>query len=543
MSGAGGLANVRDSRRILAMARAWWLVVVVAAVLASGAAYLVSSGLPKHYQATATLLVGESLSATNPSTDQLLAAQRLSATYASLATTRPLLQDTIQKLGLSIAVDDLAARVHARGANDSALLMITAEDTDPIRAAAIANTVAGVLIAESPAMQGGRQSSLQQSVDKSIAATQEQIDQTQAQITSLTSLTSRTAEQETELLTLGQMLTSLRATYASLLAFSSSAATNELSLVEPAVSPTRPASPQPLLNSAIAGLLGLLVAAGLAFVVEYFDDTIRSAEDVARATNLPTLGSVGRITGDGGRGELYRLAALLNPRSSPAEAYRSVRANFEFASVDRRARTLLVTSASPSEGKTITAANLAVVFAQAGRRVLLVDADLRRPGVSGVFRLPNGTGLTTLLRDDGDLNGIAQATDQEGLRILTSGPLPPNPAELLGSQRMRALLERLTSGVDLVIIDSPPVQPVADAPILSSLADATILVIDARRSHWGAVARACDALRHAGASLAGVVLNRVPVAAGSAYTGYYGDAEDGKAQRGRHRERPNQAAS
>ncbi len=144
------------------------------------------------------------------------------------------------------------------------------------------------------------------------------------------------------------------------------------------------------------------------------------------------------MKGDRARSEIYRLAALLYPRSGVAEAYRTLRTNIEFASVDAPIRTLLVTSSIPGEGKTITAANLAIVFAQAGRRVLLVDADLRKPGVHVVFDLPNAHGLTTLLRsDEVSLDAIAQATEQDNLRVLTTGPLPPNPAELLGSQRMR----------------------------------------------------------------------------------------------------------
>jgi capsular exopolysaccharide synthesis family protein len=178
----------------------------------------------------------------------------------------------------------------------------------------------------------------------------------------------------------------------------------------------------------------------------------------------------------------------------------------------------------PGEGKTVTAANLAVVFAQAGRRVLLVDADLRKPGVHIIFDTPNGHGLTTLLRGETiGLDAVAQATEQENLRILTTGPLPPNPAELTASMRMRTVLDQLAATADLVIFDSPPVRAVADAAILSSLVDGTLLVVDAKRSRRRSVLRARDALAKANATVLGAVLNGVAVRANSDDASYYGD--------------------
>jgi capsular exopolysaccharide synthesis family protein len=208
---------------------------------------------------------------------------------------------------------------------------------------------------------------------------------------------------------------------------------------------------------------------------------------------------------------MYSLVTLMNPRSPAAETYRSIRANLDFSSIDAPVRTLLVTSAGRSEGKTVTSANLAVVFAQAGRRTLLVDADLRLPGADRIFRLENEAGYTTLvLNPNRDHATVIQTTEQEGLAVLTSGPLPPNPAEFLGSHRGGAVLRALADAYDVVVIDSPPLQAVADGAILSQLADATVLVVDARRSHRESVIRARETLERAGARVIGVVLNRVP---------------------------------
>jgi capsular exopolysaccharide synthesis family protein len=354
---------------------------------------------------------------------------------------------------------------------------------------------------------------------------------TQAQVDVLSGLSNRTAAQDAELATLEGRLVSLQSTLATLLSVSANQASNLLTVIEPAVAPAQAVSPRPLLNTLLAAVLGLLIAAGVAFIAEYLDDGVKDAAAVQEASGLSTVGTIARMKGDRSRSEIYRLAALLYPRSSLAEAYRTLRTNIEFASVDGPIQTLLVTSSAPGEGKTTTASNLAVVFAQAGRRVLLVDADLRKPGVHLVFDLPNTHGLTNLLRNEhADLGAVAQVTEQDNLRVLTTGPLPPNPAELLGSQRMRSVLEQLKTGFDLLIVDSPPVQAVTDATILSSFLGGTLLVIDASRSRRRVVHQAREGLDRAGARVLGAVLNRVPTKTLARYADY-GDVYGGEAQR------------
>lgn len=525
-----------DLRRQIAIIRAWFPLLVVCVVLAAGAAFVFSSLQQKLYEAKATLIVGQSLSSVNPSTDQLLASQRLSTTYASVVTTRPILDNVITKLGLDVTADQLRGRVVADTPQSSTLLTVTVSDTDPTRAAAIANVLADQLIAASPAIQG-RQAEFQASIDADLKATQDQINSTQAQVETLTGLVNPTAAQEAELATLDGRLASLRSTYATLLSYSSGSGSSLLSVIEPAVAPTSAASPRPLLNTLLGAIMGLLLGAAVVFVVEYFDDTVKDSDTVQEVAGLSTLGTIARMNGDRARGEMYRLAALLYPRSSVAEAYRTLRTNIEFASVDAPIRTVLVTSSISGEGKTITASNLAVVFAQAGRRVLLVDADLRKPGVHLVFDLPNTRGLTTLLRsDEVSFDVIVQATEQENLRVLTTGPLPPNPAELLGSQRMRTILDRLSAAGDLVIFDSPPLQAVTDSAILSSFVDGTIFVIDAGRSRRAAIRQGREALAKAGANVLGAVVNGVRDRGHADYQYYYGD--DYRSQAGAEKRAP-----
>ena len=511
-----------DLRRQIAIIRAWLPLLVASVLLAAAAAFVVSSLIPKVYEAKAKLIVGQSLSAANPNYDQLLVSQRLSTTYAAVATTRPILDAVIKQLGLDVTSDELSKHVRADAPLDSTLLTISAQDADPTHAAAIANALAGQLIAASPAIQG-RQAEVQASIDADLKAAQDQIMGTQAQVDTLAALPERTATQDADLQTLEGRLVSLRATYATLLSFSSGNASNLISVIEPAAAPDSPVSPRPLLNTLVAAILGLSFAATVVAVAEHLDDGIKDSDAVQEVVGLSTLGTIAPMKRERGRSEIYQLAAILYPRSGVAEAYRTLRTNLEFASVDAPIRTLLVTSSMPGEGKTITAANLAVVFAQAGRRVLLIDADLRKPGVHLVFDMPNAHGLTTLLRsDEVSVDAIAQVTEQANLRILTTGPLPPNPAELLGSQRMRVILDRLKTGGDLLIFDSPPLGAVTDSAILSSLVDGTLLVIDAGHGRRGAVRQGREALAKAGANVLGAVLNRIPARDHSDYAPYHG---------------------
>jgi capsular exopolysaccharide family len=522
-----GLVNFR---RRITVVRAWLPLMVVTAVLAGATAFVVSSAMPKVYEAETTLIVGQSLSAANPDYSQFLVDQSLSSTYAAVAKTRPILESVIDKLGLADTPGELADRVRVDAPQSSSFLLIKVQDTDPARAAAIANELGDQLIAASPALRG-RTSDVLTGVDVDLAATREVIASLQAQAKKLSDLEARTPQQDSDLQALVERLVNIRAAYATLLSYASGGEANVLTVIEPAAPTTSPVAPSTLLNTLLAAVLGLFVVAGIAFLAEQLDDTVKDADDVQEVANLGTLGTIARMR-DRGRDEIYRVVTLLYPRSSIAEAYRALRVNVEFASVDAPLKTLLVTSAMPGDGKSVTSANLAVAFAQAGRRVLLVDADLRKPGVNALFRLPNDYGLFTMLRGDAvDVEAVSHPTEEANLRILTTGPLPPNPAEQLGSQRMQAVLELLSQSADLVIFDSPPLQSVTDSAVLSAFVDGTILVVRAGHSRRGAVRMARETLARAGANVLGVVLNRVAAKESAHYPSYYGESTGGSAGR------------
>lgn len=504
-------------------------ILIASVVLAGAGAFFFSSLQPKVYQAEATLIVGQSLSSVNPDYNQLLVSQRLSSTYATVATTRPVLTKVIDRLGLDETPEKLALNVTASAATDGALLTIEARDGNPTQAALIANAMAEELIAATPSVQGPHAPG-SASIDEDLTAIQKDISDTQAEIAALVATENRTPAQDDRIDTLRGRVVSLRSTYATLIAYSPETASNLMTIIQPAIPEEAPVAPRPLLNALLAAVVAFMIVSAGVFIVEYLDDAIKGPDEVEAALGLPTLGTIERMAGARERLPIYRLATLLYPRSGAAEAFRALRTNVEFAAVDEAIHRLLVTSAVPSEGKTVTAANLAVAFAQGGRRILLVDADLRRPGIHEIFGLANDAGLTNLLRqDEVRLAMIVKPTEQKGLSILTAGPLPPNPAELLASQRMKALISTLNDGYDMVILDSPPIEAFTDAAVLSSLVDGTLLVVESKRGRLAQVRAAKEALTRANARLLGVVLNGLAPKAATEYGRYYGAMPDHEA--------------
>ncbi len=308
-------------------------------------------------------------------------------------------------------------------------------------------------------------------------------------------------------------------------------------IAQPALVPAAPIGPLPMRNAVLAGVLGLLLAAGLVWLLEYLDDTIKTPESLEQSTGLPAVGAVARYSA---KDAIETHVLTSTRRHSPAaEAYRLIRTNLEFASVDRDLHSILITSANAGEGKTTTAANLAAVLAQTDRKVILVDADLRRPSLHKVFEVSNRMGLSSLLLNpDVNPQDYLRPTGVPGLSVLPSGPIPPNPAELLTSSRLTSLLEKLKEISDMVVIDSPPVLMVADPVILASRVDGTAIVVDSTRTRSEMLSRAADQISKSGTLMLGAVLNKLPRRAGHYYyyyySGYYGpDGGDKPSQRSR----------
>lgn len=220
-----------------------------------------------------------------------------------------------------------------------------------------------------------------------------------------------------------------------------------------------------------------------------------------------------------------KLVTNENPKSIVSEQFRTVRTNINFSMPDKELKTLLFTSSSPGEGKSTSAANVAIVFAQEGKRVLLVDADMRKPTMHYTFHTTNTTGLSNLLTKQWMLEEVTKVTKVDGLHLITSGPIPPNPAELIGSNSMGTLIETLKSQYDIVIFDAPPLLSVADAQILSNKCDGTILVINAGTTEKDSVVKAKESLVSAKANILGTLMNNFKLEKDHYYYQYYGTGE------------------
>jgi capsular exopolysaccharide synthesis family protein len=294
-------------------------------------------------------------------------------------------------------------------------------------------------------------------------------------------------------------------------------------IIEPATVPMTPVRPRKTLNLMFASLMGLCLGVSMAFLQEFLDDRVNSPEDADRIVRLPVLGHIPRI------GEQRpRLMHTMPLGSSVAESYRALRSGIGFAAVDKPLQTLLVTSSHQGEGKSLTSVNLAISMAMDRRQVILIDADLRRPNVHNILQLVQTPGLSELLVDQVSLEDALQETPVEGLRVISSGSQPPNPAELLNSARMEELMERLRGIADLVIIDSPPCALVTDAQVLAPKVDGTVLVLEIGEAKKGQVRYAKGILDQSRARLLGLVLNKISASATygsySPYTsnsGYY----------------------
>jgi succinoglycan biosynthesis transport protein ExoP len=292
----------------------------------------------------------------------------------------------------------------------------------------------------------------------------------------------------------------------------------KVSVVEPASLPGAPVSPNKKLDLVLGLLIGLAVGVGVAVLRETLDTSVGGREEAAELVDAPVLAAFRED-------EKVRTRPLIvndDSFSPRAEAFRQLRTNIRYLSLDRSVKSLVVTSSVESEGKTTVAANLAIALAQSGEQVILVDADLRRPRVAELLGLNPQVGLTNVMVGTAHIDE-ALATWREGLplRVLTAGEVPPNPSEMLGSHRMDDVLKELLARSSVVVFDSPPLLPVTDAAILTSLTDGALLVARAGKTRRDALASSAESLRRVGGQVLGVVLNRVPARnRGNSYGGY-----------------------
>lgn len=291
----------------------------------------------------------------------------------------------------------------------------------------------------------------------------------------------------------------------------------ELTVISSATTPTSPATPDIARNATLGGILALLAGVGFAMARAMVDNRIRSSKDVETSFNRPVIASipVAKNTNH------LPLIATRDPHSRQAEAYRELRTNLQFTGLKSDSRSVLVTSSLPGEGKSTSAINLAHSLAQAGMRVLLIDADLRRPSIAKYLGLEGNAGLTTVLIGEAEISELVQPLEVRGLEVLASGPVPPNPSELLGTPEMEQALREAVAKYDYVVIDTAPLLAVTDAAVLSQMAGGTLVVAQSEQVRKPQLSAAIEKLDAVEARILGVLLNRVPHRVGDTYSYKY----------------------
>src|SRR6056297_164072 len=296
--------------------------------------------------------------------------------------------------------------------------------------------------------------------------------------------------------------------------------------LDQAVVPKNPIKPNKIMNIAIAGVLGLMISIGLVFLVEFLDKTIKTPEEVERYLGLSIIGAIPFND----KAKNRKVVTFEDPKSPVAEAYRTLRTNLKFASLDKEIKSIVVTSTIAGEGKSMTISNLATAIAQTGSKVLLVDTDFRKPMIHKIARKPNADGLADVLINKSDYRNSVKISRTKNLDLLFSGLIPPNPSELLGSKSMLQFIEAAKRDYDYIIFDTPPVALVTDAAILANEVDGVILVTSFGMVDYDIAKRAVELLKNANANILGSVLNKIPLNRGGYsyykyYSAYYGEYE------------------
>lgn len=498
-----------ELRNYYFMFRRWLWLVALCALLAGGTAYILNKRSRPVYQARATLLLEQSGTALTK--NLLRTVQWDPATYSHLLPI--LLPETSARLKIGPISP---GNISIQPVRDSQVIYLIVRDYDAQRATDIANTIPLVFDEYTESLLLDTYSEMKTSLSNEMKRLEGDITAAQTRLDVLG--TPATAADKEEVKRLETALSQYRYNYGQLLAsyeqvrLSETQSKGNLVVFKQAETPTSPAFPKTKQNTLLAAIVGAMLAVGIVFLIEYLDDTIKTQDDISRVLKRSLLGGIAVLT-SGRRGEAIDvLITHTEPRSPLSEAFRGLRTNVRFASIDRPVGRLLITSAKPSEGKSLVAANLAITFAQSGCSVVLVDCDLRRPKQHTFFNIPNHAGVTdSLLSAPGtDANQWLRPTPVENLRLMTSGQIPPNPSELVGSRRMGELIEGLAKQNDVVIVDSPPVLAVTDAALLSRQVDGVLLILVAGGTREKEAHRAVEDLVKVDAPILGVVLNKIP---------------------------------
>nr|MDQ6921835.1 polysaccharide biosynthesis tyrosine autokinase [Candidatus Dormibacteraeota bacterium] len=512
------------SQYVRTILRRAWLLVALPALGVAGA-LAVTHTFPSTYESEAHILVRpvQPISALDGSGSSS-SPDEVSRTYAQMMTERPLLALVITDLKLQTTPEQLQGAIRITPQPNTTVLRINVQSSDPAVARDVANKLIQDFVAQTRQIQQRQVAQYRTSVEGQLSQLRQQIqteqgridqlqskaDQLQSQSTTKRASSSSTSslrpDEQTELANLQEQVTLDRSQYASIVHTESdiqvnvARAADNVVVLSPAVAPTAPISPKPMLNALLAALGGLALGVGLTLLLEHFDSSIRTDEQLIEHTGLRPLGHIPFARGNRGPKDLV----VLRKDSYLVEPYKALRTNLLFSTSEREPKVVTVTSATPREGKSRIAANLAIALAQAGRHTLLIDCDFRRPVQHRLFGRQRNVGLADLI--------VGQVTEAEvilpvdtvpNLYLLSSGSSPHSASELLDSIAMRTLLGRVSEAFDHVILDTPAVNVMADGLIVGRNAEATLLVVEHGRSRYPAVRKAREALDNVGARVVG----------------------------------------
>ena len=496
---------------------------MVCTLCAGIAGFIVSSLLPPTYEARVLLMSNQSTNTGIIDYSSLLGQQQVFDTYPELLQTRLILESVISNLGLPYTPEVLASHINVSTIPDTQLLEVRVKDDDAQRAADIANEIVLTFLHQRYSEQQVQDIELyEQSVTMQLQSLDRAIERTKADIERARSISGGLLAQE-DLVNLQTHLTQQQSTYAGLLSGylqlqAQKSRLLDVVVAEPAYPPSESIGPWRMLYTFVAALSGVIISFSMAIFVDYLNDTFETPEQAQQTLSLPDLGTIPYVRSFNG---YDTMRVEQGTWSAVGEAFRVLRTNIEFVRLDESIRTLLVTSPSPGEGKTSLVMNLGIVMAQYGRKVLLVGTDLRNPVLHDLFGISNDKGFTSLLLENEELDSNVFETDTPGLFVLPSGPLPPNPSELLGSQRVGDLIDEFKDFAEIIIFDAPPVLVCADAIVLASRVDGVLFLVDSLSTRKDVAVRALGRLVNVKAKVLGVILNKAKV--GSTDYSYYSD--------------------
>jgi non-specific protein-tyrosine kinase len=484
----------------------WWKLILLACILAGVSSYMLVSQQPPVYETHTTLVIGRAVYEPNPSYGELGIATQLATYYADIAQREVVKNATMEALNLKWLPDYFVQVVP-----NSQLIEIVVTDTDPQRAQVVANELANQLTKQTPTTQGLIEAEQQTFIDEQLALLETQIADTLDEIArmeeELGELNSarQIANTQSGIAALQQKLLTLQTNYATLLGSSTGKALNSLTVVEAAALPRRPVGPNSLMTIMLSIAIAFAISSGAAYLIEYLDDTFKTSEEITSVLGLPVLGHIAQIDKNSEAGVYVEK----NPDSAIAEAYRSVCLNLEFVDMDKETKTVLISSMSPEDGKSFFATNLAMSLSESGKKVVLLDADLRRPSVHTILEVPNNRGLSEIFRGEISIDEVIDPIYHNDVGVITAGGFIPNPSAVLGSKKMDRILDDLRFKSDFIVIDAAPF-PVSDSKMLSTKADVVLLVVRYGKTRKSLARDIIKQMRQVDANISGVIFNGIP---------------------------------